>query len=399
MIKADEPRILIADSVGVGKTIEAGLIIKELQARSDLEKVMIICPKPLISERKWELEMKRFDEDFIPLDGNTLRQIIQDTDRDGDWPIRYSKTIVPYSILDSRTYLGNEKGRISQIGLEGLDPAPHFDLVIIDEAHHIRNGSMDKEKAFAYKCVKYFCDNADAVIMLTATPLQTSDDDLFTLLNVLRPDVIMDKASFALMAQPNEYISRAVGILRRAQDKDWQLRALEELNSIVGTQWGESVISENPMFRSVVERLEQPELSREERVKLITDTESLHSFHNMLNRTRRRDIQDFCVRRTTTLEIPCTERQKELHDELLNFERAALACMHNIRSVPFMMSTIKRQAASCIFGLAPHIRDIINRRFSQLADDPDFDIDTLDFEKETGGFFRIISCESIISCR
>lgn len=383
MIKADEPRILIADSVGVGKTIEAGLIIKELEARSDLENVMIICPKPLISERKWELEMKRFDEDFISLDGNTLRQIIQDTDRDGDWPIRYSKTIVPYSILDSRTYLGNEKGRISQIGLEGLDPAPHFDLVIIDEAHHIRNGSMDKEKAFAYKCVKYFCDNADAVIMLTATPLQTSDDDLFTLLNVLRPDVIMDKSSFALMAQPNEYISRAVGILRRTQDKDWQLRALEELNSIVGTQWGESVIAESPMFRSVVERLEQPELSREERVKLITDTESLHSFHNMLNRTRRRDIQDFCVRRTTTLEVPFTERQKELHDELLNFERAALACMHNIRSVPFMMSTIKRQAASCIFGLAPHIRDIINRRFSQLADDPDFDIDTMDFDKKS----------------
>lgn len=255
MIKADEPRILIADSVGVGKTIEAGLIIKELEARSDLENVMIICPKPLISERKWELEMKRFDEEFIPLDGNALRQIIQDTDRDGEWPVRYSKTIVPYSILDSRTYLGTEKGRISQIGLVGLDPAPHFDLVIIDEAHHIRNGSMEKEKAFAYKCVKYFCDNADAVIMLTATPLQTGDDDLYTLLNVLRPDVIMDKASFALMAQPNEYISRAVSILRRAQDKDWRLQALEELNGVVGTQWGESVIAENPLYHSVVERL------------------------------------------------------------------------------------------------------------------------------------------------
>ena len=383
MIKADEPRILIADSVGVGKTIEAGLIIKELEARSDLENVMIICPKPLISERKWELEMKRFDEEFIPLDGNALRQIIQDTDRDGEWPVRYSKTIVPYSILDSRTYLGTEKGRISQIGLEGLDPAPHFDLVIIDEAHHIRNGSMEKEKAFAYKCVKYFCDNADAVIMLTATPLQTGDDDLYTLLNVLRPDVIMDKASFALMAQPNEYISRAVSILRRAQDKNWRLQALEELNGVVGTQWGESVISENPLYHSVVERLEKPVLSREERVKLITDVESLHSFHNMLNRTRRRDIQDFCIRRTNTLEVSFTVRQEELHNELLNFERTALARMHNIRSVPFMMSTIKRQAASCIFGLAPHIRDIINRRFSQLADDPDFDFDNFDYDNNT----------------
>lgn len=106
LIKSDEPRILIADSVGVGKTIEAGLIIKELEARNELENIMIICPKPLVTERKWELEMKRFDEDFIPLDGATLRQILSDTDRDGEWPSRYNKTIVPYSILDNRVYSG-----------------------------------------------------------------------------------------------------------------------------------------------------------------------------------------------------------------------------------------------------------------------------------------------------
>lgn len=41
--------------------------------------------------------MKRFDENFIPVDGATLRQIISDTDRDGEWPVRYSKIIIPYS--------------------------------------------------------------------------------------------------------------------------------------------------------------------------------------------------------------------------------------------------------------------------------------------------------------
>ena len=69
--------------MGVGKTIEAGLILKELQARSDIERVLVICPKPLVAERKWELEMKRFDEEFIPVDGPTLRRIISDTYRDG----------------------------------------------------------------------------------------------------------------------------------------------------------------------------------------------------------------------------------------------------------------------------------------------------------------------------
>lgn len=380
LIHADEPRILIADSVGVGKTIEAGLIIKELQARNELENVLIICPKPLVTERKWELEMKRFDEEFVPVDGPMLRQIISDTDRDGEWPIRFNKTIVPYSILDSRAYEGETAKKKHTFGLKDLDPAPHFDLVIIDEAHHIRNGSMEKEKAFEYKCVKYFCDNADAVVMLTATPLQTSDDDLFTLLNVLRPDVVIDKQTFNMMSRPNIHISEAVSLMRRADDQ-WQKQATEALKGVLETQWGENVVAANPIYGEMIKTLQQDKITREERVKLISDAESLNSFNSMLNRTRRKDIQDFCIRRPYTLAVEFTPRQQELHDELLRFESNALLQLHgNARSIPFMMSTIKRQAASCIFGLAPHIRDLISRRFQQLEDDLDMDSPGYAFE-------------------
>lgn len=377
MIHADEPRILIADSVGVGKTIEAGLIIKELEARSDLERVLVICPKPLVAERKWELEMKRFDEEFIPLDGATLRQIISDTDRDGDWPVRFNKAIIPYSILDSKVYNG-EIGRRNRIfGLSELDPEPHFDLVIVDEAHHIRNGSDDKEKAFAYKCTKYFCDHADAVVMLTATPLQTSDNDLFTLLNVLRPDIVVDKDTFEMMSRPNANISRAVHLVR-AMKEGWNEKASTELLDLQKTQWGDNVIAENPLYNDILRRLESNEIDREERVKLISDIESLHSFGTMLNRTRRRDIQDFCVRRSHTVSTSFTEYQQTLHDELLYFEHEALSTLHNANSVAFMISTIRRQAASCIFGLAPYIRDIISRRLMQLDYDPDSLINDVD---------------------
>lgn len=370
IINADEPRILIADSVGVGKTIEAGLIIKELEARNGLEKIAVICPRPLVAERKWEDEMKRFDEEFIPVDGATLRQILSDTDRDGEWPIRYNKVIIPYSIMDSRLYNGEEQKRTRSFGLSELDPEPHFDLIIVDEAHHIRNGSMDKDKAFAYKCTKYFCDHADAVVMLTATPLQTGDDDLFTLLNVLRPDIVIDQETFEMMARPNEYISRAVRLIRAAKD-GWAEAAASELLGVRRTQWGDNVIAENPLYDDIMIRLEKSVISREEKVKLISDIESLHSFATMINRTLRRDIQDFCVRRSHTISTEFTEYQQQLHDELLSFEKATLTMLHNPRSVAFMMSTIKRQAASCIFGLAPHIRDIIARRINQLNDDPD----------------------------
>ncbi len=377
LIKSDMPRILIADSVGVGKTIEAGLIIKELEARSELDNVLIICPKPLVAERKWELEMKRFDEEFTPLDGTALRQVISDTNRDGEWPSRLNKVIIPYSILDSRVFEGETHGRSKKYGLLDLDPAPHFDLVIIDEAHHLRNGSMEKDKAFAYKCVRYFCEHADAVVMLTATPLQTSNDDLYTLLNLLRPDVVMDHETFNSMSRTNEYIYRATHAVRSANE-GWQYEAIDELKGITATQWGANVIAKNPLYNSILERLNAEMFTREERVKLISDIEALHSFNTLLNRTRRRDIQDFCVRRSFTIETNFTPLQYRLHTELLHFEFEALSRLYAIRSIPFMMSSIRRQAASCIFGLAPYIRDIINRRFVQISDEPDFDVDDLE---------------------
>ena len=209
--------------------------------------------------------------------------------------------------------------------------------------------------------------------MLTATPLQTSDDDLFTLLNVLRPDVVIDKQTFNMMSRPNVHISEAAKAIRRA-DQDWQAQATEALKGVLGTQWGENVIAANPTYGEMIKTLQQDKITREERVKLISDAESLHSFNSMLNRTRRKDIQDFCIRRPYTLAVEFTERQQELHDELLRFESNALLQLHgSARSIPFMMSTIKRQAASCIFGLAPHIRDLIKRRFQQMEDDPDLD--------------------------
>lgn len=377
LIKSDVPRILIADSVGVGKTIEAGLIVKELEARTDLENVLIICPKPLVSERKWELEMKRFDEEFTPLTGQELRQVLSDTHRDEVWPSKYSKSIIPYSILDSKVYEGDKHKANRCYGLTELDPAPHFNLVIIDEAHHIRNGSLEKDKAYAYKCVRYFCEHADAVVMLTATPLQTSDDDLYTLLNLLRPDVVIDKETFQMMSNPNEYIYRASHAARSAVS-DWQQVVIKELEGITATQWGESVTAKNPLYADIIQRLNKDEISRDERVKIISDIESLHSFNNMINRTRRKDIQDFCVRRPITVESSFTDYQERLYTELLEFEHRALACIHDVRAIPFMMSTIKRQAASCIFGLAPQIRDIINRRFIQLSDDIEYEPDGYD---------------------
>jgi hypothetical protein len=105
LIQADRPRLLIADEVGVGKTIEAGLILKELQARRELKSVLVICPKPLVAERKWMEELKRFDEQFTHIDGDALRYCIEETHLDGVWPQQYSG--VPRMRLPCQTRLGS----------------------------------------------------------------------------------------------------------------------------------------------------------------------------------------------------------------------------------------------------------------------------------------------------
>lgn len=366
MIKADTPRLLVADDVGVGKTIEAGLILKEMEARSSIQSVLIICPRPLVAERKWELEMKRFDENFVQMDGRMLTEAINEMHRDQAWPERFSKMIVPYSLFGEDMIEGTNSTsnkRKKTLGLAELDPIPHFDLVIVDEAHNIRNSNT-----WAYKGVEIFCRNSDAVVFLTATPLQNSNKDLYTLLNLLRPDVVIDPDTFETMAEPNGYINALLRIVR-TQEEGWQEAGREQIGNILNTSWGRSVIQHNPDFEKIYAFLEKDEVTREEKVEMIYKIESLHSFHELINRTRRRDIEDFCIRRTQTVQANMNSVQRDLYEAVIDFESHALAMMHGSRSVRFMMCTLMRQAASCIYGLAPFLQDLINKRMDQVQED------------------------------
>lgn len=362
MIHSERPRILVADSVGVGKTIEAGLILRELQARDeDFESVLIICPKPLVAEHKWRSEMKRFDENFTELDGTSLREAINECDKDGAWPAALRKTVLPYSLMTKE--LLNGKGR--QKGLLDLEEPIHFDLVIIDEAHHIRHSDTG-----AYKVARYFTDNADAVVMLTATPVQTDDDDLYTLLNTLRPDVILDKKTFKEMQEPNAEINAAARLIRH-QAENWRSEAADHLSCAAQTSWGRSVIEDNPTYKKVMEQLKSAQsLDRTTRVGILQDVESLHSFAGMINRIRRQDIQnDFCVRRPQSISVHFTPEQQALYDALMEFESHALSYLHNNVPLEFMMSTLMRQASSCIFGLAPLLKGMVSRRLGDILSD------------------------------
>jgi len=362
LIRADRPRLLIADEVGVGKTIEAGLIIKELRARMDISSVLVICPKALVAERKWATEMKRFDEQFVSLDGALLRHCVEETDLEGEWPEQYAKAILPFSLFDSELVFGRN-GRVKKStgsGLLALNPPPRFDLVIVDEAHHIRNA-----ETFLHQGVRYFCDSAQAVLLLTATPVQLGSDDLFTLLNVLRPDLVIDHASFEQMAEPNPYINNSVQHCRAAR-LGWQKEASTSLKRAAQTEWGRLFLRDAPTYQGIVKRLEEDSISDEDRVELIQSVQDLYTFSPLINRTRRRDIGEFTTRKPETLMVDFTADQKRLHDGLLDVIARILIRCHGQQNVKFMMTTIRRQAASCLYGLAPFLSDMLNGKLDSL---------------------------------
>lgn len=358
MLNSDRHRILIADGVGVGKTIETGIIIQEFSARHMADSVLVICPKPLVSEEKWLKEMKRFGEDFVHIDGKTLRYCIDECELDEAWPSNFRKCIIPYSILDNELLFGKENS--NKNCLAALDTLPHFDLVIVDEAHHIRN-----QNTTAYKAVKHFIDNADAAVLLTATPIQLHNYDLFVLLNLIRPDYIIDRNVFEEMSEPNFHITQAVKYMRHKND-GWQSLALNEIVEASETDYGKTALKENPDFISVIDKLNQDELCDDERVSLITKTERLHTFDSLINRTRRRDIGEFTIRRANTVTVEFSEEQKVLYNEIVRFQSEIMAILHGERSVKFLTTTIRRQASSCIFGLKPFISSILTRHMSEI---------------------------------
>ena len=374
IIKSDLPRILIADGVGVGKTIESGLIINELQARTDIKSILIICPKPLITENKWAQEMERFGCKFTNLDGKLLNQCIVECNKDGVWPEQYSKCIIPYSLFDENLVFGTKSKKGKKIGLLDLMPFPKFDLVIVDEAHHIRNSQTNR-----YHGVKMFLDNCESAILLSATPLQMGDKDLYTLLNLLRPDLVIDYDTFKNMAEPNQYISLASKTIRK-NISNWQMITIEELEDAKGTTFGKAIYSIDPNYKEAMRILHKKNISAEERVLLIDYVEKLHTFSSIINRTRRRDIGAFTIRKVQTVLTEFTNEEIILYEKFITFVAEILIALHGNKCIKFMMTTLLRQASSSLHALAPFMKDILNKKIIQLnySDNEDLSEDELE---------------------
>ncbi|MET7668181.1 helicase-related protein [Micromonospora luteifusca] len=368
IVQAERPRILVADDVGVGKTIEACLIIKELQARHRARSVLVICPKGLVVDDKWRGELKRFDEEFVHLDGAALRFCVEETLREDEWPARFSKAILPYSLLDRDLLEGVDRDGIRRPGLVDLAPGPRFDLVIIDEAHHIRN-----RPTYAYRNVARLTEAAEAVVMLSATPLQIDSQDLFTLVNLLRDDLVPTERDFAQMLEPNHYLYEAVEAAR-GRDEHWQEGVQQALSDALATRWGRQVMAVDPRVGDIRDLLGAPGNDNRARVRVVRALEDLNTFSSIVTRTRRRDIGEFTTRKPAAPMVAFTPRQQVVHDAVLALGRQISQLQAPGMPTEFLLSMLYRQAASSISGLAPLVEQMLNNRldtveFGEVGDD------------------------------
>lgn len=375
-LRADQPRLLIADEVGVGKTIEAGLILRELQTRQLVENILIVCPKALVF--KWQVEMLRFDEDFRVLTPESLRACIREANRDGVWPRQYGRSIVNLELLRANEYIyGDEKSR-KKPGLVSLDPPPRFDLIIIDEAHHARNFETN-----SFKVAQYLCEISESVLLLSATPVHLGSENLFALLHLLRPDLFIDMNTFNEMVEPNRYITDAMRHVRTCSPMEsWKKEAALSMRKAAESSWGRRVMADDPDFNNCIRVLEADGMMTDhERITCLRDMEETHTLSHIMNRTRRRDIGRFTIREPKTIQVDFTEEQRAFYDGLLNLRKDVLLLDYDPRVVSLITDTLQRQAASCLPSVAQTLEGMITRRRISIEDVSDDVEETEQFQE------------------
>jgi SNF2 family DNA or RNA helicase len=162
-------RALLCDEVGLGKTIEAGLVLSELATRGLARSVLVLTPPSLVEQ--WQGELRRkFSLDFTAYDDPAFRD-----DGPEAWS-RHDRVIASLSTAKREPHRGVIRAR-------------KWDLVIIDEAHHLRNRSTQAWK-FASELEKQY------ILLLTATPVQNNLEELFNLVTLLEPGLLSTSRQF-----------------------------------------------------------------------------------------------------------------------------------------------------------------------------------------------------------
>ena len=341
-LDAPVPRLLIADEVGLGKTIEAAILYQELKARERVNRVLIVCPAGL--RDKWQMELAtRFDEQFQLLRRpDVLRDIDMFERTSGNQPLR---GIIGLEAIRGRAILDALEER-----------RPSYDLVIIDEAHHLRTaGRLSNEAG------EILSELADRLVLLTATPLQTSQQDLFNLLRFLDDTQFTNFGDFITQLEPNRCLNAAIRALRH-HPPDLNAAA-QHLREISRLPLAEQVTS-HPNFAISLRDLagtDNRAPDREDIARLQRDIDRMNVISSVYTRTKKSMVSNVAMRRAFTFQVDITDRERRLYAAVLAHARAQARGASGTGRAPGWAGMMReRQVASCMAAMREYLLESPN---------------------------------------
>ena len=381
-LNSDNKRILVADEVGLGKTIEAGHIMLELKARNEFKNALVICPLSL--QEKWKSELQdKFGLTFTIIENaKELIKMLQDHDGTVRAIINYEKI---------RSVHGSDKNIEKNILLKFIiDNNKKFSFVLCDEAHKMRN-----ETTQTYKGAEKLMESADSVVFLTATPIMISERNLYNLLHLLDNQRYSNYHIFEQGLRENAPFIKALSDLSTKKSlleiadelANSEITIRLEVNERVHmeTHFVKEHFKDFPLFKRIMERMTKEEDSLTLRSQLQYDIMSMSQMNKTFSRTRKREVTtdwSQAERHPYPCIIPLYEEEQKEYDSVIenyiddNSYTDSWGEQHLTAGGALGLVLKKRQIASSVYAYLNDYNQLI-KGYDAYADKPDAKFDEL----------------------
>lgn len=290
--KKHRPRMILSDEVGLGKTIEAGLVMKELIARGLAERVLVICPASL--QYQWQRELQsKFNEEFTILDGESAR--FHEKNGANPWT-KFDKVI-------TSIHLARREDRALQI------TEATWDLVIFDEAHHARRryeGPNRSRSTLAYDLISELKSLVNGLLLLTATPMQLHPFELFSMIELVEPGLF---PSFDVYDRRRKSLPALNELMRDLQQ--WEALSPQSRGAVLA-KYREIIADLHPDASSALN-------DRQTREEIMDRLSSLHPLVQVLVRNRKAVVGGFKRRVAHRVMVALTEEERRVYEEVSDY--------------------------------------------------------------------------------
>lgn len=338
LLQTPTNRLLIADEVGLGKTIEAGLIWTELRSRFDLKKLVVLCPAALREKWRDELVNKMGLSPNICDTKETLR-ILKDKQSHarGFAIISSIQGLRPPRGWDDPDDKTSDAAELARFLQDMEHEERLIDLLVVDEAHHMRNPETQ-----THRLGQLMNSVSEYLVLLTATPVHNYNQDLFSLLNLLDTDTFERREDFDEILSANAPLVRARDMVLKKET------TTDDLTSILLEAKTNHLLQDSRQLATLLAGITDDALSSfSERSQIAYRLETINLLGHAVTRTRKRDVKEWRIIRDPQPEfIPMTDLEREFYDMVTNIV-IDYSLGRDINEA-FLLVMPQRQMASCM---------------------------------------------------